>query len=593
MKNPYLSLLRTAWTYARTERKKYLLIYAMFIGANVVASISPLLFGWFVGKAQADTARVLHYAFLYAGAYLALKLLEWSLHGPARILERTLAFGVSRNFLQEKFHQTLHVSAQWHQDHHSGATISRLQRAYDALRCFFDKGFVYLNTFSKFVLSLSAILYFSPLFGAIAVGLGLLDIWIISRFNKPFIRTLNDVQQRERGLAANLFDTLSNIRTVITLRLEKSMEKGLLQKVQGIMAPFRRNALINEWKWFTAEMMVTLIYCVIVVGFVYQHWQPGKAFYIAGLVTLLGYVNQFTSVFQNVASQYTEVIQFHTSVKNAEVISEAYAQARRPGRPDGLPLHWRRMELTNLNFSYPRRPGGKTTPQQLHNLAVRIERGKKIALIGESGCGKSTLLTLLRGLYTPEPGCGFSVDGTTRPLARLYDSVTLFPQEPEIFENTVAYNITLGLPYSEEEIKEACRQTQFAHIVDSLPDGLHTDIKEKGVNLSGGQKQRLALARGLLAARDSGLVLLDEPTSSVDPRTEALIYDELFNSLKDKAVVSSLHRLHLLPKFDYIYVMDKGRIVDEGSFEQLLATSSVFRAMWDHQKSGVLSVLHG
>ena len=593
MKSPYLSLLKTAWTYARTERKKYLLIYGLFVGANIIASLTPLLFGWFVGKAQDDTAKVFHYALVYAGSYLGLKLLEWSLHGPARIMERTLALSVSRNFLQEKFHQTLHVSAQWHQDHHSGATISRLQRAYDALRSFFDKGFVYINTFSKFVLSLSAILYFSPLFGSIAVALGLLDVWIISRFDKPLIRTLNQVHEKERSVAANLFDTLSNIRTVITLRLEKSMERGLLQKVRLLAVPFRRNALINEWKWFTAEMMITLIYCVIVAGFVYQHWEPGKAFAIAGLVTLLGYVNQFTGVFQNVASQYSEIVQFHTALKNAEVISEAYTENHRPGQPEALPQHWRTMELNNLNFSYQKQAGRKTTPQQLRNLELRIERGKKIALIGESGCGKSTLLTLLRGLYTPEPGCGFSIDGTTRPLDHLYDSVTLFPQEPEIFENTVAYNITLGLRYSEEEIKAVCRQAQFAPIVEQLPDGLQTDIKEKGVNLSGGQKQRLALARGLLAARDSKLVLLDEPTSSVDPRTETLIYDQLFESLKDKAVISSLHRLHLLPKFDYIYVMDKGHVVDEGTFEQLLVTSPVFQAMWDHQKSSAFSVLHG
>lgn len=592
MKNPYLSLLKTAWTYARTERKKYLLIYVMFIGASVIASLTPLLFGWFVGKAQSDTAHVFHYALIYAGAYLGLKLLEWSLHGPARIMERTLALGVSRNFLQEKYYQTLHVSLQWHQDHHSGATISRLQRAYDALRCFFDKGFVYINTFSKFVLSLSAILYFSPLFGAVAIALGLLDVWIISRFDKSYIRTLDEVHQKERSVAANLFDTLSNVRTVVTLRLEKSMERGLLQKVRLIAVPFRRNALINEWKWFTAEMMITLIYCVIVTGFVYQHWEPGKLFAVAGLVTLLGYVNQFTGVFQNVAGQYSEIVQFHTALKNADVISEAYAQAHRPGLPEALPVHWRTLELSNLNFSYQKRPGRTTTPPQLRNLTIQMERGKKIALIGESGCGKSSLLTLLRGLYTPEPGCGFSVDGTARPLAHLYDSVTLFPQEPEIFENTVAYNITLGMRYSEEEIGEACRRAQFASIVAGLPAGLHTDIKEKGANLSGGQKQRLALARGILAARNSKLVLLDEPTSSVDPRTEALIYDHLFECLKDKAVVSSLHRLHLLPKFDYIYIMDKGRIVDEGTFEQLLAASAVFQAMWDHQQSSAFSVLH-
>src|SRR3982751_6299668 len=152
MKNPYLSLLKTAWTYARRERKKYVLVYGLFVCANIISSLVPLLFGWFVGKAQNDTTQVFHYALLYVASYLGLKLLEWSFHGPARIMERTLAFHISRNFLKEKFHQTLHVSAQWHQDNHSGATINRLQKAYDALRGFFDKGFLYLYTFSKFVL---------------------------------------------------------------------------------------------------------------------------------------------------------------------------------------------------------------------------------------------------------------------------------------------------------------------------------------------------------------------------------------------------------------------------------------------------------
>jgi ATP-binding cassette, subfamily B, bacterial len=593
MKNPYLSLLKTAWTYARTERKKYVLVYAMFISANIIFSLNPLLFGWFVDKAQSDTQRVLHYTLVYAGVYFSLKLLEWCLHGPARTMERTLAFSISRNFLQEKFHQTLHVSARWHQDHHSGATINRLQRAYDALRSFFDRGFLYIYTITKFVLSIAAILYFSPLFGSVAISLGLLNIWIISRFDKPFIKTLKQVHLKEHAVTSNLFDTLSNIRTVITLRLEKSMVKGLLHKVRLVFHPFRKNAVINEWKWFTAEMMITLIYCVIVVGFVYQHWEPGKVFYIGGLVTLLGYVNQFTSVFQNVAGQYTEIIQFNTAIRGAEVIDEAYALNHRPDQQGTLPIDWSRMELRNLNFSYQKTWGKKKVEQHLHKLELRIERGKKIALIGESGCGKSTLLTLLRGLYPPEPGCQFFVDGNTLSLDHLYGSVTLFPQEPEIFENTIAYNITLGIPHSEKEIMDVCSQAHFKPIVEQMPGGLYTDIKEKGVNLSGGQKQRLALARGILAARDSKLVLLDEPTSSVDPKTEILIYDHLFESFKDKAIVSSLHRLHLLPKFDYIYILDKGRIVDEGTFDHLFASSPVFQEMWKHQKGTSISMLHG
>ncbi|HEY0272138.1 MAG TPA: ABC transporter ATP-binding protein, partial [Chitinophaga sp.] len=104
-------------------------------------------------------------------------------------------------------------------------------------------------------------------------------------------------------------------------------------------------------------------------------------------------------------------------------------------------------------------------------------------------------------------------------------------------------------------------------------------------NLSGGQKQRLALARGILAARESELVLLDEPTSSVDPKTEMQIYEDLFQAFAGKAVISSLHRLHLLRLFDYVYVLRQGRIVEEGSFAHLRAHGPVFRELWKHQEN--------
>jgi ATP-binding cassette subfamily B protein len=588
MKNPYLSLQKTAWSFAGKEKKKYLLIYAMFICANCIFALNPLLFGWFVGKVQHDTDQILRYAMMYAGGYLGLKLLEWCLHGPARTMERTLAFNISRNYLQEKYHRTLRLSAKWHQENHSGATINRLQKAYDALRGFFDKGFVYIYTLTKFVLSVAAILYFSPLFGSVAIVLGIINIFLISRFDKAFIKSFNDVNERERRVSSNLFDSLSNIRTVISLRLEGSMEKGLMQKLKMVFLPFRKNAVINEWKWFVAEIMVTIIYCVVVVGFVYQHWERGQVFYVAGLVTLLGYVNQFTSVFQSVAGQYTEIVQFDTNLKNAEIIDVAFAENQRGTNVSEIDKNWQVMDVGKLNFSYQQTQGKETITHQLHNLGLQIERGKKIALIGESGCGKSTLLTLLRGIYQPETDCNFSVDGHSTAFTNLYDSVTLFPQEPEIFENTIAYNITLGLPCSELEMQKVCAQAQLTQIIDKMPEGVSTEIKEKGANLSGGQKQRLALARGILAAKDSKLVLLDEPTSSIDPRTEMQIYDQLFHAFKDKAVISSLHRLHLLPKFDYIYIMDKGRIVAEGSFDQLLSGSSVFNEIWEHQRNNSL-----
>lgn len=585
MPNPYISLLKTAWKYARKERKKYLLVYFLFLMANVVFSLNPVLFGWFIGSIQRDSPNLPRYTMIFAGTYFALKLLEWCFHGPARIMERQLAFNLSRNFLQERYHQALHLPVKWHQDNHSGSVINRIRKAYEALKEFFERGFMYLHAICKLLFSMIAMLYFSPLYGSIGIALGVLCIWIVLRFDRPFIRTLNEINEGEHVVSATLFDSLSNIMTVITLRLEKSMENGLLAKIQRILKPFRKNTVINEWKWFVAEMMISLIYCVIAVGYVFQHWVPGEIFYVAGLVTLLGYVNQFTSVFQDVAWQYTDVVQYNTAVDTAGNISEAYTQHHRPDAAPELPANWNRISISALSFSHTATYEDNAGPQRLHDLHLLIEKGKKIALIGESGSGKSTLLAILRGLYEPEPGVTIQVNGEALPLATVNESVTLFPQEPEIFENTIAYNITLGLPFQPEEIMAVCSSAHFSEVVEMLPQGLASDIREKGVNLSGGQKQRLALARGILAARNSQVILLDEPTSSVDPKTEAMIYEKMFQAFSDKAIISAMHRLHLLPQFDYIYVLDQGRIVSEGTFHYLRSNSAAFQELWKHQEN--------
>jgi ABC-type multidrug transport system fused ATPase/permease subunit len=590
MKNPYISLLKTSWHYAGKSRRKLLLIYAMFLCANIIYSLNPLLLGWFVGKAQKDHAHVLQYTLMFIGSYFFLKLAEWCFHGPARIMERTLAFSLSRNFMREKYHQTLHLPVKWHQDNHSGETINKIKKAYDALRGFVDGGFSFIHTLTKFIFSVTAIVIFSPLFGSVAVAVGIITVFIIARFDKPFIKSLREVNEKENKVTSNLFDSLSNIRSVITLRLETNMEKGFLNRIKKVARPFRRNAVINEWKWFTAEMMITLIFCIIVLGYVFQNWTPGGVFYIAGLVTLLGYVSQFTSVFQNVASQYSQLVQYNTNMEGVNEITAAFEKQNFAKRPEPLPLAWREMEINNLSFSHRAGYDEQYKPQSLHKLNLQLNKGMKIALIGESGSGKSTLMSVLRGLYAATSETQVMIDGVNYQLDSVHDTATLFPQEPEIFENTIKYNITLGLPCSDEEIRRVSEIAHLNEVINQMPDGLMTDIREKGVNLSGGQKQRLALARGVLAAKDSDVILLDEPTSSIDPKTECQIYERMFRAFDDKVVISSIHRLHLLDNFDYIYILEKGKIIDEGSFDHLLTFSEVFKSMWNHQTGQVIQM---
>jgi len=137
----------------------------------------------------------------------------------------------------------------------------------------------------------------------------------------------------------------------------------------------------------------------------------------------------------------------------------------------------------------------------------------------------------------------------------------------------------MDLTVDEEVLNKMIRISQLTPVIEKLPKGLETNVLEKGVSLSGGEKQRLALARGLLAARNSEIVLLDEPTGSVDSLNEIRIHENLFESFKNETIISSIHRLHLLDRFDYIYLFSKGKIIAQGNLETL-KKNRLFHEMW-------------
>lgn len=582
MSNPYFSLLRTAWRNAGKEQRRLALIYGLFVVTNILAALKPALYGWLIDRIQLDPGHVRRWAWIYAGIFVGLHLIGWCINAPCRVIERSLAFNISLNFLRRLYHQALHLPLQWHQDHHSGATINRVRKGYEALRSYLSDGFEYMFFPFNMALSLLAMVYFSPIFGGIGLLMAVLTIWVIVRYDKALVPIQQAVNEREHDLSANMFDTLSNIITVITLRIEKSMEAGLLGTATAIFKPFRRWSVVNESKWFVADTLVALTYTIIVLGYVYQNWTPRHVFYVGGLVTLIGYVNQFTSYFHSISWQYSLVARHNTDVEAAQIIEGAYRAQHRPDAAPHLPSRWRVCRISGLKYVHRNGEG-----VSIENIAIQIERGKRVALVGESGAGKSTLLSLLRGLYQPQLGYRIDVDGYPWILESVNEVTTLVPQEPEIFENTIEYNVTLGLPFPKDEIRKVCEVAHFTSVLDQLPKGLASNIQEKGVNLSGGQKQRLALARGILAAQESDIVLLDEPTSSVDPKTELQIYEKLFREFKEKAIVCSHHRLHLLDMFDDIYVLHRGNVVAHGTIKCLLQTSYHFRALWETSKSHI------
>jgi len=298
---------------------------------------------------------------------------------------------------------------------------------------------------------------------------------------------------------------------------------------------------------------------------------------LVGTVYILyGYVDRIRGTMFQFASLYNDIIRWRANISNTELLSAEFKE-RLDAKRERLPEGWDTLSIRNLSFSYP-------SADKLHlaDVALDIRRGERIALIGESGGGKSTFLRLVRDLYHPK-SLALSVDGTPIKggFPSISDSISLVPQEPEVFTTTIRENITLGVEYPESHIKVFTDMAAFTHVVERLPKKLESSIVEKGVNLSGGEKQRLALSRGRLASESKDIVLLDEPTSSVDFNNELQIYQNIFDSFPGKTVISSVHRLHLLPLFDMVYLLDGGRIIARGTFDELKDGSPEFQKLWN------------
>lgn len=232
------------------------------------------------------------------------------------------------------------------------------------------------------------------------------------------------------------------------------------------------------------------------------------------------------------------------------------------------------IAIKNLSFQYGER-------KIIDDLSLSIKKGEKIASVGESGSGKSTLIKILLGLLKYNQGKvrlgDMELSGIC--LNNLYDRVSYLSQDAPVFDGTIKENLVFEKKVSEEQMLGALSEVQLSHLVENLAEGLNTEIGEKGTCLSGGEKQRLALAR--LWFEDSELVILDEATSAMDNLTEENVMKSVMQKMKDKTVIAIAHRLNSIAGFDRIILFREGKIVGQGTFEELLRTDSYFMDLYN------------
>jgi ABC-type multidrug transport system fused ATPase/permease subunit len=577
-KNMFVYMAQVAWRHAGVERSRMVLFYTMLVFANIALSCQPLVLAQIINTVQKNAPDALHEAIKWSVLYGSLIVVFWSLHGPARVVERRFAFNVYRDFVSSLYRKVTEMPLRWHQDHHSGGTINRVNKAGKAVFLFTQEQFVIIQTAIRFIASLAMLAYYSWWVAGISVAVSVVIVATIRLYDKTLLPLIRTTNERDHHLNAALYDYIGNIVTVLTLRLQSNTGDEIARRFDMMRPSFWKETMLNEVKWGTISMMLNIVQAAIVGLYVGVHLWSGKPLVIGTVVAIFQYLLIISQMFFQATLSYEQLMYRHTDARGVDGLIEDHERLADVVATD-YGRQWKNIHISGLNFTHLE---GEDVLHHLRNVSLNIAAGQKIALIGGSGSGKTTLLTLLRGLYEAQHVRLMLDDDTYESLLPLAGFTTLVPQDSEIFENTVLYNLTLGTDVSEATLQQAMTITTFADVAPKLPEGIYTDIRERGVNLSGGQKQRLALARGLVAARNSSLLLLDEPTSSVDLPTEGIIFDRLFAAFADKAIVASIHRLHLLPRFDMIGLMKDGVIIEQGSFPELIARQGEFYNLWQH-----------
>ena len=296
------------------------------------------------------------------------------------------------------------------------------------------------------------------------------------------------------------------------------------------------------------------------------------------LLVVLSYINQIYKPLEELTNTVAAFQQqFIALLMSFDLLDMKPDVTEKPG---ARPLKRARGEiaLDGVGFGYERRPG------VLQDVSIHVPPGRAVAIVGPTGAGKSTLVSLLPRFYDATEG-SVRIDGNDvrdLKLADVRKQFSIVLQEPQLFSGTIAANISYGKPdASKEEVIEAAKAANAHDFISGFPDGYNTLLGEGGAKTSGGERQRIAVARAFL--RDAPILILDEPTSSIDSRTEAVILDALDLLMQGRTTILIAHRLSTIRSVDEIIVMDHGRIVQEGTHEELADQSGLYKQLWQAQ----------
>ncbi len=458
----------------------------------------------------------------------------------------------------------------------TGEIMSRLTNDVQIIEQSFNSMVVVLQSAVFALIFVTALLITNWKLSLFAVTVFPLSAFILKLFSNAIRRASRKIMAKIADINSFLQESITGIKIIKTYnredREDERFSKKTYQNYAYSMRAVRLIALLKPTNEFLSKvgMNAVLIFC----GYLILNQQMDIKTFVtfAALVTMAYKPLKTIGDAQPVISKALASAERVFSILD-ESVEETVSQKQSPGKKiRGA------VEFRDVRFAY------NGTDMVLKGIDISVSPGETIALVGPSGAGKSTIINLLLKFYECQEGDilldGISMKELDRRFIR--DQMSLVPQETILFSGTIRDNIRYGRPdASDEEIKNAAKAANAHSFISDMPDGFDTEIGERGTQLSGGQRQRLSIARAILY--DPPILLFDEATSSLDSESEALVQEATDNLMKDRTSFVIAHRLSTIRNADRIAVIDKGRLVQLGRHEELVAEEGLYRSLHELQ----------
>lgn len=430
-----------------------------------------------------------------------------------------------------------------------------------------------------FLFSIGFILWISPWLGTTMLLFVFLLVLAYSIFSKRIKKATQIHRSLYDGVATRLSETLAGVRQVRIYNQEaretdvfldqtaRSLERELASQMGSVNLGTSCHAVVG----FGSTIIVGLGAYFILLG---------RMTY-GDLLAIDSYIWMAMGPAIHLTSMIGELNETIVSLcRIAEILEAKTMAASRKGRGPALAKPCE-IEFRDVTFSY------EPDVPLYSGLSLKIPADKTVAVVGPTGCGKTTLVSLLMRYWDPKDGAVLvnGVDVRDVDLVRLRGLFGIVPQDSIIFEGTIAWNIAYGLPHaSREDVEGAARAAEVMDFADKLPEGLDAMLGTRGVKLSLGERQRLSIARAII--KDPAILIMDEATAALDSHSESLIQKAVKNILKGRTSLVIAHRLTTIMRADMIVVIDKGKIVDTGRHEDLIAMDGLYTRLYNELRMG-------